>query len=371
MLKAYKYRIYPNKTQAEAFSKAFGHNRFVWNRMLALKKRYYSMFGKSLSKRQVQDHLVKLKKRDKFSWLKEVNSQSLLATLDNLDKAYKRFFKQQAQFPRFKSKKGNWHSFSNPQHTEVDFESGTVKLPKIGWVKATLHREFSGKIKTATVKFSPSGKYTVSVLVEYGKNLPDKSTIEPEFSLGLDVGIKDFVITSSNEVFENKRFLQKHLFNLRKHNRILSRKKKGSIARSKQRHQLAKQHEKVANVRRNYLHQISHNLVSKNQATTLFVEDLAIKNMVKNKKLSRHIADVAWGEFLSQLEYKASWLGKNVIKIGRFQPSSKTCSSCGHVKETLLLSERVFECECCGTVIDRDHNAAINIKQFGLKQVLE
>jgi putative transposase len=291
--------------------------------------------------------------------------------LDSLDKVYNRFFKQQAKFPRFKSKKGNWHSFSNPQHTEIDFESGMVKLAKVGWVKATLHREFSGKIKTSTVKLSPSGKYTVSILVDDGKNLPNKTTIEPELSLGLDVGIKDFVITSENEVFENKRFLQKHLSNLKKHNRILSRKKKGSINRSKQRHQLAKQHEKVTNARRNYLHQISHNLVSKNQVTTLFVEDLAIKNLTKNRKLSRHIADVAWGEFLSQLEYKAKWLGKNVIKIGRFQPSSKTCSSCGHVKETLSLSERVFECACCGTVIDRDYNAAINIKQFGLKQQLE
>lgn len=368
-LKSYKYRIYPNKTQSESFSKAFGHNRFVWNRMLALKKRYYSMFGKSLSKRQIQDHLVKLKKREKFAWLKEVNSQSLLSTLDNLDKAYNAFFKGYAKFPRFKSKKSNWHSFANPQHTDIDFDSGRIKLPKIGFVKAKIHKDFAGKIKTSTVKLSPSGKYTVSIFVEDDEKLPNKTIIEPELSLGLDVGIKDFVITSDNEVFENKRFLQKHLSNLKKHSRILSRKKKGTINRSKQRLRVAKQHEKVANARNNYLHQISHNLVSKNQATTFFVEDLAIKNMIKNRKLSRHIADVAWGDFLSKLEYKSNWLGKNVIKIGRFQASTKTCSSCGHVKESLLLSVRVFECECCDTAIDRDHNAAINIKHFGLKNL--
>ena len=370
MLKAYKYRIYPNKAQVKAFSKAFGHNRFVWNHMLALKKRYYSILGKSLSKRQIQDHLVKLKKRDKFSWMKEVNSQSLLATLDNLDKAYNRFFKHQAKFPRFKSKKGNWHSFANPQHTDIDFDSGLVKLPKVGWVKAKFHREFSGKIKTSTVKLSPSGKYTVSILVDDGQALPDKTIIEPSHSIGIDLGIKDLVITSESQVFENKHILKNKQSLLKRHQRILSRKTKNSIARTKKRIKVAQLHEVIANSRKDYLHKISNSLVSENQATTIFCENLGIKNMIRNRKLSRHIADASWGIFLNFLSYKCERAAKNLISIKRFAPSSRTCNACGAYHSTLTLSDRTFVCFECSHTEDRDINASKNIRDFGLAQEL-
>ena len=370
-LKAYKYQLKPNKAQAEKLSQAFGHNRFVWNWALALKQRYYRMFGKSVSKRRVQDQLVKKKKQSKFDWLNQVNSQSYLATLDSLDKAYKAFFKGHAKPPRFKSKKGNWHGYANPQHTSVDFEQGVVKLPKVGLVKAKLHREFEGKIKTSTVKLNPSGKYTVSILVDDGKNLPDVTTIEENLTVGVDLGIKDFAICSDGTVFENQRHLNKWLEKLNKQQRILSRKKKGSISRSKQRIKVARLHETVSNVRNDYLHQVSNQLVSKSQATSFVFEDLNVKGLIKNKNLSRHIADVAWGRFLAMMRYKCSWSAKNMIQIGKFEPSSKTCSTCHSIKSDLKLSDRMYECDHCGTVIDRDLNAAINIKQFGLKPYLE
>ncbi len=370
-LKAYKFKIIPNTAQTELLFKHFGHNRFVWNWALGLKTRYYRRFGQGLSKRRIQDQLVKKKKREKYAWLTQVNSQSLLATLDNLDKAYSAFFKGCAKFPRFKSKKSNWHSYQNPQHTDINFETNQVKLPKLGLVKAKLHREFSGKIKTSTVKCSPSGKYTISILVDDGLNLPDKTTIEPAFSLGIDLGIKDFAICSDGEVFENKRHLNQWLKKLNQQQRVFSRKKKNSISRTKQRIRVAKLHEKVSNVREDYCHFVSNKVVSENQATTLFIEDLHIKGLIRNRKLSRHISDVAWGKFLQQLEYKCDWNGKNLIKIGRFMPSSKTCSCCSEIKHNLTLSDRVFECSYCGTVIDRDLNAAINIRDFGLKQELE
>lgn len=337
--------------------------------MLALKSRYYRVFGKSLSKRHLQDHLVKLKKRPAFAWLKQVNSQSLLATLDHLDTAYKAFFTGKTKFPRFKSKRANWHSYANPQHTEVDFEQGKVKLPKIGWVKARLHREFIGKIKTSTVKLSPSGKYTVSVLVDDGKALPDATTIEPEHAIGIDLGIKDFVITSEGKIHENKRFLDKHLYQLKKQQRILSRKKKGAVSRNKQRIQVAKRHEHVANSRKDYAHKVSAELVSENQ-TTIFCEDLAVKNLLRNKKLSRHIANVGWSQFLDFLSYKMKLSAKNLIRIGRFQPSSRECRVCHSKHQHLTLSDRIFVCSNCGHTENRDIHAAKNILRFGLEQEL-
>ena len=370
-LKAYQYSLKPTKAQADLFVLSFGHNRFVWNWALALKSRYYRRFGQSLSKRQLQDQLVKKKNRDRYAWLYQVNAQSYLATLDHLDQAFSDFFNGKKKYPRFKSKSSHWHGYQNPQHTDVDFEQGCVKLPKIGWVKATLHRPFEGKIKTSTVKLTPRGRYRVSILVDDGLDLPVPSTIEPDFTVGVDLGIKSLAVASDGTVIENTRPLQAALVTLKKEQRILSRQKKGSKARAKQRLIVAKCHEKVANVRKHLLHQVSNHLVSKNQATSICIEDLHVKGLIRNKKLSRHIADVAWGELIRQFEYKCAWQGKNLITIDRFYPSSKTCSCCGGIEPDLTLSDRWYACDHCGMEMDRDLNAAINIKQQGLKQVLE
>ncbi len=324
-----------------------------------------------MSKRRLQDQLVKKKKTLKYHWLTTVNSQSLLSTLDHLDKAFSAFFRGSSKYPNFKSKRASWQSFQNPQHVQADFESSMVKLPKIGRVKAVFHRTFEGRIKTCTVKKAPSGAFTLSMLIDDSTQLPSKSIVEPELTLGIDVGIKTFAVCSDETEFENPRFLNSVLVKLKQQQRILSRKKKGSANRSKQVRHVAVLHERTANARNNYSHLISHKLAVENQATSLVVEDLNIKGLIRNRKLSRHIADVAWGSFLQQLAYKCDWYGKNLITIGRFVPSSKTCSNCGGYKSDLKLSDRMYECAECKTVIDRDYNAAINIKNFGLKQELE
>jgi len=368
-LKASKYHLKPNAEQCQKLSKAFGHNRFVWNWAMALRERYYRRFQKTVSKRRLQDQLVKKKKQPKFAWLNEVNAQSYLATLDNLDKAYKAFFKGNAKHPRFKSKKSNWHSYHNPQHTEIDAENNRIKIPKIGWVKCKVHRMVKGKIKTCTVKLHPSGKFTVSVLFDTQETLPDKTFLDADKVIGLDLGIKTFATCSDGEPLENPAFLEKTLKRLNQQQRILSRKQKGSNSRSKQRLKVAKLHEKVSNQRNNYLHQITHKLVCESQAVGFVVEDLHVKGLIQNKKLSRRIADVAWGSFLQKLAYKCDWYGKSLLKVNRFYPSSKTCSRCGWIKPDLKLSDRIFECRQCGHKQDRDLNAAINIKQQGLKEL--
>ena len=222
----------------------------------------------------------KRKKQPKFAWLNEVNAQSYLATLDNLDKA---FFKGNAKHSRFKSKKSNWHSYQNPQHIELDTKNNRIKIPKIGWVKCKVHRMVKGNIKTCTIKLHPSGKFTVSVLFDTQEILPDKTFLDTDKIIGLDLGIKAFVACSDQTVFENPQFLEQTLKKLNRHQRILSRKQKGSNNRSKQRLKVAKLHEKVSHQRNDYLHQITHKLVCESQAVGFVIEDLNVKGLIQNK----------------------------------------------------------------------------------------
>ena len=367
---AYKYLLKPNATQREQCRQHFGHNRFVYNWGLALKQRYYRRYGQSLSKRRLQDQLVKKKRQNRFSWLKDVNSQSLLFTLLQLDLAFSRFFSKQAQFPRFKSKYSSQQAFSCPQHGAVDFSKSQIKLPKLGWVKAILHRRFEGDVKTVTVKLLPSGKYMATVLVENNLSHPVKSVIEANKTIGIDLGVKSILVTSDGEEVMNPRCIQVIEKLLAKHQRILARKKKGSKSRSVQKRVVAKLYERASNKRNDFLHQITHLLADKSHATSLVIENLNVKAMTKDSKFAKHISDVAMGQFRSFLAYKAERNGKNLLVIGRFEPSSKTCSCCGHIKN-MTLADRVYHCDHCNEVIDRDLNAAINIRQIGLDNELE
>ncbi len=366
MLKAYKYRIYPTKAQAELMEKHFGCVRHIYNWALNLKQVHYQETGKSLSKRVLQDLLVASKKLDK-PWLTEVNSQSLLASLLNLDNAFGNFFKKIAKFPRFKKKHSSYQSFQCPQHVEVNFEAGLLNLPKIKNIPTKFHCTFSGKIKTVTVKRAPSGKYFASILVEDLEAIPMPALIEQDKTLGLDIGIRHFLIDSEGNKIENPKYFLNTLKKLRAQQRTLSRMKKDSHNRAKQKLKVAILHEKVANKRYDFVHQISAKLADKNQATSFAIEDLHIKGMVQNHKLARAISDCGWRMFLNALSYKCDWNGKNVIKIGRFAASSKTCSACGVKQEKLPLSIQVWACSC-GAQHDRDINAAIMIKQFSLAQ---
>lgn len=369
MLKAHKVRIYPNKQQALAFDKHFGCSRFVFNWALALQKRYYSMFGKSLSRTQIQSQLVKKKKTAKFAWLNEVNSQSLLNALLNVHTAFTNFFKGRTKFPRFKSKKLSHRSYQNPQKCTVDFEKGIINIPKIKGIKAVFSRKFTGLIKTVTISKTATGKYYASILVQNADILPTPTTIDPSLTIGIDLGISHLLNLSDGSKFDNPKHLSKASQKLAIGQKIFARKQKQSKNYQKQKLVVARIHEKVRQQRLDLHHKITHSLICENQATSYAIEDLAVKNMVKNRKLAKAINDVGWGQFVTLLTYKANWYGKNILKVNRFFASSKICSHCHYKLDNLPLSVRSWTCPSCQAEHDRDINAASNIRQQALADI--
>lgn len=364
MLKSYKYRIYPDAGQKAKIDQTIGVCRLVYNLALDVKMRAWRS-GVKLSSFDLCYQLVELKKA--YPWIAEVDSQALQAAVKKVDVAFKNFFRG-AGYPKFKSRKLGTQSFQCPNHKrEVDFVKGLLIIPKISDIPIRISRSFEGKIKTVTISRTPTGKYYASILVDNGVALPVKPQITPEKTIGIDVGLKSFVITSEGRSFAPKRHLKQNLERLKILQRRASKKKKGSQNRKKANLCVAKLHEKITNQRVDYIQKITSQLIGDNQADTFVVEDLAVVNMLKNHKLAQSISDVSWGKFFEVLQYKCDWYGKNLIKIGRFEPSSKRCSNCGHVKESLSLSEREWTCSECNTTHDRDINAAQNIKYFGLK----
>ena len=359
VLKAYKYRIKPNSEQIELFERSFGCVRFIYNHFLELKTGMYANGKQKLTKYDMDSRLKTLK--EEHPWLRNVNSQALQAATFNLERAFTRFFRERKGFPKFKSKKFSKPSFTNPQFCSVDFDKGTISIPKAKNVKAVLHRRFDGKVKCVTISKSATGKYYASVLVETEEKIPVKPEPSKDRSIGIDLGLTHFAITSDGEKIDNPRFLRKSEERLRRLQRRFSRMTKGSNNRSKQRAKLAKLHEKVSNQRKDFLHQVSHSLVNESQVDALCIEDLNTKGMLQNRRLAKSISDVGWGMFRSFLQYKCDWSGKWLLDIGRFEPSSKTCSSCGYVNRELKLKDRRWLCPC-GAQHDRDVNAAINIK---------
>ncbi|NNG77446.1 IS200/IS605 family element transposase accessory protein TnpB [Acinetobacter sp. ANC 4277] len=369
-LKAYKYRIYPNREQQVLIEKHFGCARFTFNWALALQQNYYEKYKKSLSRKEIQDQLVSLKKIPEFEWLNKVNSQSLLSSLLHVYTAFGNFFKGRAKFPKFKSKKIPQRSYQCPQHCTVSFASGVLNLPKIKGIKTVFSRQFDGKIKTVTISKSATGKYYASILVETEVNLPVPSIIEADKTIGIDLGLTHMLIQSDGDKVENPRYLKKAQKRLAIQQKIFSRKKKESNNYRRQKLSVALVHEKVRNQRLDLHHKLTHKLICENQATTYAVEDLGIKSMVKNRKLAKSISDIAWGQFLTLLQYKAEWYGKNILRIGRFVPSSKVCSQCGYTIVKLPLHIRSWSCPDCLSVLDRDLNASLNIRNFALADVL-
>lgn len=367
MLRAYKYRLYPTPEQAMMIDKTIGVCRLVYNLALETKIWAWKSAGKSLSGFDLINQLTELKKE--FIWIGEVDSQALQASVKKLERNFKNFFTTGSGFPKFKSKR-NGGSFNCPNNTRrIDWERSTLTIPKIKDIPIVLSRPFDGKIKTVTVSKAATGKYFASILVETEIIHQNPNKVSPETTIGLDVGVKSMVVTSTGKVFEPNRKLKNNLKRLQCLQRRASRKKKGSNNRKKANLCVAILHEKITNQRADYIHKVTTGLIRDNKAETFVIEDLGVAGMLKNRKLSQALSDVSFGEFFRQMKYKCEWYGKNLITIGRFEPSSKTCSCCQAINETLTLADREWTCASCGISHDRDTNAAINIKQFGLKKI--
>ncbi len=353
MLTATKIRLYPNAAQAYKLAKAFGCARWYWNNSLAETQKVYQETGKGLGQFQLNARLPQLKAE--IPWLGETHSQVLQSVSLHLSRAFVNFFERRAKYPQFKNKHRK-QSIQYPQGVKV-VDGCKVFLPKIGHIKAVIHRDLIGKIKTVTVSKDPSGKYFASILCE-------NDEVQPEVNLhgkvlGIDVGLTELAITSDGSKFANPKHVLKAQRNLKRKQQSLSRKVKGSNTRNKARLLVAKAHERVANARQDYLHKLSTRLVNENQV--IAVEDLHIKGMMKNHKLARAIGDAGWGAFTKMLKYKTARSGKGYIEVNRFFASSKTCSCCLHAQAQMPLDIRTWTCDQCGTRHDRDINAAINI----------
>jgi len=363
MLKSYKYRLYPNAQQIQLIERTFGVCRFVYNLALETKNEAYKRTGKNLTYFDLCYQIPGLK--EDCPWIIEVDSQSVQASIRKMDAAYKNFFRGSG-YPKFKKKSGH-QSFSCPNNTrKVDFDRETITVPKIKNIPAVIDRTFEGEIKTVTISRTPTGKYYAAVLVDNKKELPGKPQVNPDKTIGIDLGVKSIAVTSDGIFFEPNRRLKNSLKRLQCLSQRASRKKKGSNNRKKANKRVALLHEKIVNQRTDYIHKVTTGLIRDNQAETFVMEDLNVAGMLKNRKLSQAISDVSFGEFKRQMQYKCDWYGKNLLFIGRFEPSSKTCSCCGAKNETLTLKDREWVCPNCGTLHDRDLNAAKNIRQIGL-----
>ena len=361
MLKSYKYRIFPNETQKEQLSQFFGVVRLVYNLGLETKTLAYTGNKKSISNYDLINQLPDLK--EEYEWIKDCPAQSLQQSLSNLDTAYNNFFKGRTKFPKFKNKFRK-QSIIFPQNFKILFTDNIIRLPKLKEVAIDYHRDFKGIPKRVTLSKTTTEKYFVSILVENNIEIPEKKPINKNTSIGIDFGIKNLAITSEGKIFENKNFFKSQQRRLRIEQRSLTRKVKGSNNREKQKLVVSLLHEKIRNQRIDYLHKISTYLIQ--NYDTIILEDLGVSNMVKNHKLACAISDMGWRELRTMLEYKCNWYGKNNITIGRFEPSSKMCSSCGFIKSDLKLSDRTYHCNKCDFESDRDLNASINIRNIGL-----
>ncbi len=368
MNKAYKFRLCPNKEQEILINKTFGCVRFVYNKMLAERKEIYEQYKNN--KEELRKHKLPTpaKYKTEFEWLKEVDSLALANAQMNLQTAYNNFFRdKKIGFPKFKSKKKDKYSYTtNNINNSIRIEDNKIKLPKIGFINVKLHRQILDRqlIKSCTISKSPTGKYYISILVEFEQQIKQKE-INLNNVLGLDYSQYELYVDSLDTIANYPKYYYKILEKLKKEQRKLSKCQKGSNNRNKQRIKVAKLHEKITNQRKDFLHKKSKKLADNYDA--IIIEDLNMQTMSQCLKLGKGISDNAWGIFTTILKYKLKDKGKQLIKIDKWFPSSKKCNECGEINNELQLSDRKWVCKSCGSIIDRDYNAAKNIRDEGLK----
>ena len=356
---AYNFRLYPNKEDQVLLSKHFGSARFIYNIMLEFKQYYYNKTGTNLNHAELCKALTHLKKLDEYSWLNEINSQTLQTTLKNLDQAFTNFYQGRANFPKFKSKKTHKFSFRVPQFVKLENNRLFITKFKKG-IKVKPHREIIGTIKNATITLNPSGKYYVSLIVEYDSQILAKPQVEPSSTIGADLGIKTYATLSNKLSYTYPLYLEKNLVKLKELQTKFSKSKSKRV-----RLEIAKLYEKITNQRSDFLHKLTKELVT--TYDSIAIEDLDIKSMLQgDHSLSRRILDCSWYTFRQQLTYKAELYGCNLIVIPKYYPSSKSCSSCSYINNDLKLTDREYICPNCGLTIDRDLNASLNILKVGL-----
>ena len=363
--KAYKYKIKPNQQQEELLSKFFGCVRYIYNWGLNAKTSAYKENGKVVGYIQLAKELTSLKQHQDHKWLNECTTEALQQSLRCLDNAFTAFFRKKTKYPRFKSKKHTRVSVKFINHVYFDFDNWTVRLPKLGKVKLCKNRTFDQstcKQGTCTVSKDHCGTYWCVITVDDLQPIPTKAKLVKDNAIGVDLGIKDYAILSDGTKFSNPKHLEKAQRNLAHLQKVFARKDKDSKNYERMRIKVVKCYRNITNKRNDFLHKLSTHLVRNYDVICL--EDLNVKGMEQNHHLARAIQGVGWSEFVRQLEYKSEWYGKNILFIGRFEPSSKLCHKCGYVNQNLQLKDREWICPVCGEHLDRDVNAAINIKEI-------
>jgi putative transposase len=360
--RVYRFRLEPTSSQEEGFWRCAGARRFVWNWALRQKQDHYAATGTGLPEKELSARLTALKSEPDTAWLKEIDSQLVQQVLADLKKAFTSFFEKRARFPRFKSRKRDTARFRIPQR--VTLTDGHLIVPKIGRVKVRQSREVEGTTKSATFKRDACGHWFISLVADVEMPAVVLPMPTPERTVGVDLGLKDAAVTSDGERVAAPRFYRAAQRTLRRAQRSLSRKVKGSANRAKARQQVARVHQKIANKRNDFCHKLTTTLVKNHDAVC--IEDVSIKGLARTK-LAKSLLDASMGTIRRQVTYKGQWHRRHVVAVDRFYPSSQLCHECGRKNDALTLSDRVWVCQGCGEMVDRDYNAALNIKDEGLR----